>query len=306
MDVTELHRRATDDFVALVVAVRDDQWHAPTPCTGWDVRTLVAHVVAEERWAVPLLAGQTIADVGTTLDGDLLGEEPATATAHAAHAAQIAVVEPVLLRSKVHLSYGEEDAAEYVSQLVADHLIHGWDLAVAIGADRRLDPGLVSAVAGWFTDREQLYRDSGAVGPRPAQQFADPQDQLLAAFGRDPQWSPEHALVAEFGAAFARADLDAVMAMVTDDCVFESTGPAPDGERFEGAAAVREQWQRLFAQTKEPDFQTEEAVVRGDRATVRWRYSWREADGGTGHVRGVDVIRLRDGKIAEKLSYVKG
>ena len=44
----------------------------------------------------------------------------------------------------------------------------------------------------------------------------------------------------------------------------------------------------------------------GDRAVVRWTFSWREPDGNRGHVRGVDVLRLRDGKIAEKLSYVKG
>ena len=44
----------------------------------------------------------------------------------------------------------------------------------------------------------------------------------------------------------------------------------------------------------------------GDRAVVRWRYSWPERVGERGHVRGVDVLRLRDGKIAEKLSYVKG
>ncbi|MGH3462639.1 MAG: TIGR03086 family metal-binding protein [Kribbellaceae bacterium] len=306
MDVVELHRRATEDFVALVAAVNDDQWHAPTPCVGWDVRTLVNHVVGEERWAVPLLAGRTIADVGTMLDGDLLGDEPASAAAHAARAAQIAVVEPVLLRSTVQLSYGEEDAAEYINQLVADHLIHGWDLAVAIGSDRRLDPQVVAAVADWFADREELYRSSGAVGPRPAEAFGDPQDELLAAFGRDPRWTPEHTVVAEFGEAFGRRDVDAIMALMTDDCVFESTGPAPDGERFEGAYAVREQWRKLFDQTAEAEFHTEESVVRGDRAVVRWRFTWRGPEGQPGHVRGVDVIRLRGGKIAEKLSYVKG
>jgi uncharacterized protein (TIGR03086 family) len=306
MDVVELHRRATEDFARLVSQVVPERWAAPTPCVGWDVRELVNHVIGEERWAVPLLAGRTIADVGDSLDGDLLGDDPAGAVAHAAHAAQAAVVEPILLRRTVQLSYGEEDAAEYVSQLIADHLVHGWDLAAAIGADRRMDPQLVSAVAEWFADREELYRTSGAIGPRPPGGFGDPEDALLAAFGRDPAWTPEHAVVAEFGAATARRDVDAMMALMTGDCVFESTGPAPDGGRFEGADAVREQWRKLFDETTEPEFHTEETVVRGDRAVVRWRYTWREPDGRAGHVRGVDVIRLRDGKIAEKLSYVKG
>ena len=44
----------------------------------------------------------------------------------------------------------------------------------------------------------------------------------------------------------------------------------------------------------------------GNRCVVRWRYEWVEKDGKPGHVRGVDVVRVRDGKVAEKLSYVKG
>ena len=48
---------------------------------------------------------------------------------------------------KVHLSYGDEDMTEYVAQLAADHLIHGWDLAVATGGDTALDDDLVEAVA---------------------------------------------------------------------------------------------------------------------------------------------------------------
>ena len=44
----------------------------------------------------------------------------------------------------------------------------------------------------------------------------------------------------------------------------------------------------------------------GDRCTVRWLYRWVDADGKDGHIRGVDVFRVRDGKVAEKLAYVKG
>jgi uncharacterized protein (TIGR03086 family) len=70
-------------------------------------------------------------------------------------------------------------------QLFADHLVHGWDLARAIGADERLDPELVDACARWFTEMEDGYRSSGAIGPRPeAPPGADPQTRLLAAFGR--------------------------------------------------------------------------------------------------------------------------
>lgn len=305
MDVVELHRRASEEFVRQVAAVRPDQWDAPTPCADWDVRTLVNHVVGEERWTVPLMAGRTIEDVGDSLDGDLLGDDPADAAAHAARAAQNAVTEPVLRGATVQLSYGEESAAEYVYQLATDHLIHGWDLAVAIGGDAQLDPGVVAEVASWFKDREELYRGGGAIGPR-LEGFSSATDSLLGAFGRDPSWTPGHTAVALLGKAFADGDVDLIMAQMTEDCVFESTSPAPDGGRFEGADAVREQWVQLFAGTENPMFETEESVVLGDRAIVRWKFSWAEADGGRGHVRGVDVLRLRDGKVAEKFSYVKG
>ena len=39
---------------------------------------------------------------------------------------------------------------------------------------------------------------------------------------------------------------------------------------------------------------------------IRWRFDWTGDDGMPGHVRGVDVLRFRDGKVCEKLSYVKG
>lgn len=104
-----------------------------------------------------------------------------------------------------------------------------------------------------------------------------------------------------FAAAFGAGDVDAIMSLMTEDCVFESTGPAPDGERHDGAAAVRKVWEQLFGETPSPRFETEEAWADADRGVLRWRFSW---DGG--HVRGVDVLRFRDGKVAEKLSYVKG
>ena len=112
--------------------------------------------------------------------------------------------------------------------------------------------------------------------------------------------------LAAFSAAFGAGDVDAIMALMTDDCVFESTGPAPDGQGYDGAAAVRAVWEELFTQTRDATFTEEESFVAGDRAVLRWRFTWTGEDGVPGHVRGVDVLRLRDGLVAEKLSYVKG
>ena len=89
------------------------------------------------------------------------------------------------LERVVDLSSGPTPAREYVSQLFADHLIHAWDLARAIGADERLDPELVDACAAWFASMEDLYRSIGAIGPRAeTAPGADAQTTLLAAFGR--------------------------------------------------------------------------------------------------------------------------
>ena len=106
--------------------------------------------------------------------------------------------------------------------------------------------------------------------------------------------------MARFGEAFDRHDVDAVMAAMTEDCVFENTAP-PDGTRHEGQDAVRAAWAAFFLESADAAFEAEEQFVCGDRAVVRWRYTW-----ASGHVRGVDLFRVRDGLVAEKVSYVKG
>jgi uncharacterized protein (TIGR03086 family) len=299
MDPKALHRRPVEQWAERVAAVGADQWDSPTPCAQWSVRDLVNHVVGEELWTVPLVVGATMEEVGDRFDGELLGSDPTGVAGTAATAAADAV-DRAADDVQVHLSFGDTDLGEYLYQLAADHLVHGWDLAVATGTPAALDPEVVESVASWFREREELYRAGGAIGPRQPS-TGDPAADLLAAFGRPVDWGPNHAAVARFSAAFGSGDVDAIMALMTDDCVFEATGPAPDGERHEGAAAVRRVWEELFDGTSDARFDEEESFVSGDRAVLRWRYAWTD-----GHVRGVDVLRLRDGKVAEKLSYVKG
>lgn len=113
-------------------------------------------------------------------------------------------------------------------------------------------------------------------------------------------------VLTRFSAAFGRGDVDAIMSLMTDDVVFEATGPAPDGTRHVGADAVRSIWVELFAQTRSARFSEEESFARAGRGVLRWRFDWEDDDGSPGHVRGVDVLTFRGGKVAEKLSYVKG
>lgn len=187
MDVVTLHRRTVDYWESVLAGVRDDQWTVATPCVDWTVRDLVNHVVGEELWAVPLIHGSTIAEVGDRFDGDVLGEDP-VAVGHQAATQATAVLDEVKPGLKVHLSYGDEDLEEYLRQLAADHLIHGWDLAVATGGQSRLDPELVAEVATWFADREENLRAAGLIGP-PLEPTGDPQTDLLAAYGRDARWA---------------------------------------------------------------------------------------------------------------------
>src|SRR6478735_6269893 len=112
--------------------------------------------------------------------------------------------------------------------------------------------------------------------------------------------SESSAIVAAFGAAWAAHDLDKALSMTTDDCVFESTGPAPDGIQHKGHDEIRQAWQAIFDNT-ESRFVVEDSFAVGDRVVERWTYSWNG-----GHIRGVDLFRVRDGKVSEKFAYVKG
>ena len=93
MDLATLHARTVAEFVARVEAVPEDAWDSATPCTEWDVRALVNHVVGEDRWTPPLLEGATIAEVGDRFDGDLLGADPVAAARAAAAEAVASVAE---------------------------------------------------------------------------------------------------------------------------------------------------------------------------------------------------------------------
>jgi ketosteroid isomerase-like protein len=112
-------------------------------------------------------------------------------------------------------------------------------------------------------------------------------------------------VIDRFNEAFNRHDVDALAALLTDDTVFEDTSPAPDGRRIEGKPAVVEYWRTWFARNADAVFETEDVIVSGDRAVVRWIYR-KVRKGQPWHLRGVDVFTVRDGRVAEKLAYVKG
>ena len=123
--------------------------------------------------------------------------------------------------------------------------------------------------------------------------------------------TPEQAIrntrdaVERFNEEFNRHDVDAIMRCMTADCVFENSRTAPEGARLVGHAAIRTFWEEFFARSPQARFETEDLFAAGDRCVVQWTYHW-VRDGKAGHVRGVDLFRVREGQVAEKLSYVKG
>jgi uncharacterized protein (TIGR03086 family) len=183
-DVKELYRRALERFGQHVHQVRDDQWHGPTPCTEWDVRVLVNHLVSENLWMPPLLIGKKIADVGDRFDGDMLGDDPKSAWDQSAKESA-AAVRSAPLDVTVHLSYGDVPARHYVNEVMTDLAIHGWDLARAIGADEAIDPEIVDLLHAELKPKEDGLKATGLFGPKVvAPPGSDKQTQLLALFGR--------------------------------------------------------------------------------------------------------------------------
>ena len=103
-----------------------------------------------------------------------------------------------------------------------------------------------------------------------------------------------------FNQAFLRHEPEILEDLIAPDCVMESIQPAPDGTRYEGYEACLAFWQAIAAD-RIAYFEVEDTVAMGDRAVIRWRFNF--GDGGS--VRGVNLMRVREGRIVEALGYAK-
>jgi len=113
-------------------------------------------------------------------------------------------------------------------------------------------------------------------------------------------------LLGDFADAFNRHDLDALMSMMTADAVFEaSVGKNVDGERHQGAAAVRAAFAAVFAQYPDAQWRNGRHFVAGDRGVSEWTFTGTRADGIRVETNGCDLFTFRDGKIAVKDSFRK-
>ncbi len=181
----EQYEHALTEFDSRVAQVGDDQWRNGTPCTEWDVRALVAHVVDEQRWAPFLLGGGTVADAGDRFADDALGADPKAAWRQASAAAGSAFEADGALDQPVSLSFGETSARDYLWQMTVDAAVHAWDLARGIGADDQLDHELVRRIHHESEKDADMLAASGLFAPLvgvPA--GADLQTRMLGLFGR--------------------------------------------------------------------------------------------------------------------------
>ncbi|CAN7633605.1 nuclear transport factor 2 family protein [Devosia sp. LjRoot16] len=107
-------------------------------------------------------------------------------------------------------------------------------------------------------------------------------------------------IMRRFNQAFLEHQPKLLEDLIAPDCVMESIQPAPNGTRYEGYDACLAFWQAI-ATDPVAWFDVEDTVVMGDNATIRWRFNF----GNGGSVRGVNVMRVRDGRIVEALGYAK-
>ncbi len=184
VELLELFQRAQAAFTDRVDAVEPGQWEDEA-LPGWTVADLVAHLVGEQLWAPPLLAGEPYAEGRFPDDtGDLLGDDPLSGWETAADGALSAFAEDQALMRTVHLERGPTPATHYILEMTADLTVHSWDLARATDGDTELDGELVTAA---LILAEQLPED-GLRGffdpPLDVSRSAHPQTRLLARFGR--------------------------------------------------------------------------------------------------------------------------
>jgi len=113
-------------------------------------------------------------------------------------------------------------------------------------------------------------------------------------------------VVLAFNEAFNRHDVPGMVQLLSDDCIFETSAPAPDGTVYTGKEAITQYLNDFFRQSPQAHSQIEDVYGFGHRCNMHWHTEWVDETGNQQHVRGVDIFREKNGLICKKLSYVKG
>ncbi|MFE9391141.1 TIGR03086 family metal-binding protein [Streptomyces sp. NPDC006784] len=190
-DPRPLYARATAQLATVVAAVRPEQLDAPTPCTEYDVRSLLGHLVGAMRRiaAVPGGGDGKGADVP-----EWTAEVPAGEWPDLFEDGRMRMIEAwaddALMETVVTVPWGRVPGRMALAGSVMETAAHTWDLARALGWSGPLDEEVgrfalgVAQQAVPAAGREQL--PFGEV--REALAGADGYGQLAAWLGRDPEW----------------------------------------------------------------------------------------------------------------------
>ena len=181
-NVASLYERAAAGTRRYLSSVKTDQWGDPTPCDDWDVRTLVNHLVGGAGGVKTTFEG---AAPQSSAGVDLLGDDPLRSFDDAVAGAVGALSAPRALSKTLQTRVGETPATNFAFARMQEMLIHGWDLAVALGQDATLDEELVEAAYVRALENRARYRAGTAFGPAeitPSDE-ATTQSKLLGILG---------------------------------------------------------------------------------------------------------------------------
>ena len=186
VDPVTLLSDAGDYFISRLALVPDGGWDAPTPCPGWTVRVVAAHVVNGFPMIRSLLAQQPWDPADR--NRDILGDDPVSTARTELALAIAALREPGALDVVVAAPPGPLPASAFAAIRAVDTVVHGWDLATGAGVDPAIPDRLAQAVlAATPSQTLEAGRRAGVFGP--AVQIgpdADHRTRLLALFGRQP------------------------------------------------------------------------------------------------------------------------
>jgi ketosteroid isomerase-like protein len=113
-------------------------------------------------------------------------------------------------------------------------------------------------------------------------------------------------VVLEFVEAYNRRDVPGMMSLVSDDCLFEDSSPAPEGTLYAGKEALTHFWQDFFRGSPQARMTVEEIFGFGYRCVMRWKCDRVDGEGRESHIRGVDLYQVKEGSMCERLIYIKG
>lgn len=191
--IRQCYLASMDSTQRIVSGITESAWTNATPCDDWNVKDIVNHLVYENVWAVELLNGKSIGEVGDAFEGDLVGQHPQQKYESTTKDVRMIIERPDSMSLVCQISSGPIPGSEYAAQLFLDTLIHGWDIAVGSGQPGNLDSGLIEACIPLAVITRDAVGEGGSFGNTvETQPQSDPQARLLALLGRDsPVWQSD-------------------------------------------------------------------------------------------------------------------